>query len=311
MNEVTNEPTNKKQQARDLFFQTELTQTQIAELLDVNRKTIYLWAKEGDWQQAKAAARHMPSILIGQYYAQLGAINQAIQNRVERPYPTREEAEIQRKLTLSIAQTQKRLGTVERVEEMTLFVDHVMKEDQDLARKIMLHASNYIHAGEPGDVVTAILTRHKKDRQEDQAFINNHFTPKQPIDSGSDIPSPLGEGQGGVWDTNEASQTTLKNQANPAPSGDLPADIPKAPMPHPGEQNDETLNNPTQTDNTSRYLGEGQGEASPQPFDELTPWYQHLDNKYNISQDPHVIYRRGVYKITPRSPLWGLGRSLF
>ncbi|HXS37616.1 MAG TPA: hypothetical protein VN721_13010 [Flavipsychrobacter sp.] len=94
--------TMKKQQARDLYFQTDLTQTRIAELLDVDRKTIYLWIKEGAWAEIKRSAKHTPSILAEQYYSQLLAINQMIAAREEQPYPTPQEAETIRKLTLTI-----------------------------------------------------------------------------------------------------------------------------------------------------------------------------------------------------------------
>jgi len=42
-----------------------------------------------------------------------------------------------------------------------------------------------------------------------------------------------------------------------------------------------------------------------------SPWFKYLDEKYKISEDSHIIYRNGIYKIEPQSPFWGIDCSWF
>ncbi len=155
----------KKQQARNLYFQTDLTQTRIAELLDVDRKTIYLWIKEGHWAQIKKSAQHTPSILAEQYYQQLLAINQMIAAREEQPYPTIEEAEIIRKLTLTIKHIKNGQTVGETVEVLMNFIHQITKTDLNLAKEILPHADKYIRAQENPPIIkpTEIEELHEEE----------------------------------------------------------------------------------------------------------------------------------------------------
>ncbi|HXS36745.1 MAG TPA: hypothetical protein VN721_08595 [Flavipsychrobacter sp.] len=134
----------KKQQARNLYFQTELTQTHIAELLDVDRKTIYLWIKEGRWAEIKRSAQQTPSILAEQYYTQLLAINEMIAGREEQPYPTPQEAETIRKLTLTIKHIKDGQTRGETIEVLMNFIHQLTKTDLALAKQILPYADEYI-----------------------------------------------------------------------------------------------------------------------------------------------------------------------
>jgi hypothetical protein len=58
----------KKQQAKHLFLQSELTKSQIAGLLNVSRRSLSYWVKEGDWQRLKDSATHLPAILAENCY---------------------------------------------------------------------------------------------------------------------------------------------------------------------------------------------------------------------------------------------------
>jgi len=161
----------KKQQARNLYFQTELSQTRIAELLDVDRKTIYLWIKEGKWAQIKKSAQHTPSILAEQYYQQLLAINEMIANRTEQPYATTQEADIIRKLTLTIKHIKNGQTVGETVEVLMNFIDRITKKDLDLAKQILPYADEYIREQENPPIIKppADLEEHEnEDYKEEQ-----------------------------------------------------------------------------------------------------------------------------------------------
>ncbi|HXS37543.1 MAG TPA: hypothetical protein VN721_12645 [Flavipsychrobacter sp.] len=153
----------KKQQARDLYFQTDLTQTRIAELIDVDRKTIYLWIKEGRWAEIKRSAQYTPSILAEQYYRQLLSINEMIASRTEQPYPTSQEADIIRKLTLTIKNIKNGQTVGETVEVLMNFIHQITKTDLNLAKEILPHADKYIRDQENPPIIKPTETKEAQE----------------------------------------------------------------------------------------------------------------------------------------------------
>jgi DNA-binding XRE family transcriptional regulator len=147
---------NERLQARNLFFGTDLTQQQIADMLNINRKTLYSWISEGGWRQAKYSAAHAPCILVDQYYHQLGALNQRIAERTDQPWPTKEEADIIRKITATIRQIKPKTDrpdfsqTVEVFASLTDTMRYKEKEN-DLLRSLVpimdKHAKSLLDRG--------------------------------------------------------------------------------------------------------------------------------------------------------------------
>ena len=134
-----------QQRAFNFFFQTDLTQQQIADLLDVNRRTLHRWMKEGGWKRAKYAASHAPSVLIEQYYEQLGQMNLKIAARTEQPYPTKEESETIRRITATIKQMRSGHATcAESVEVFMGFTEKLRKKDMALLADVLPHITQYI-----------------------------------------------------------------------------------------------------------------------------------------------------------------------
>ena len=134
-----------QQRAFNFFFQTDLTQQQIADLLDVNRRTLHRWMKEGGWKRAKYAASHAPGVLIEQYYEQLGQMNLKIAQRTEQPYPTKEESETIRRITATIKQMRSGHATcAESVEVFMGFTEKLRKKDMALLADVLPHITQYI-----------------------------------------------------------------------------------------------------------------------------------------------------------------------
>ncbi|HXS38402.1 MAG TPA: hypothetical protein VN721_16995 [Flavipsychrobacter sp.] len=156
----------KKQQARNLYFQTDLTQTSIAELLDIDRKTIYLWIKEGRWAEIRRSAQHTPSILAEQYNNQLLAINQMIAAREEQPYPTPQEAETIRKLTLTIKHIKDGRTQGETIDVLMNFIHQLTKTDLDLAKQILPHADQYIKDYNSNPIIKPKEKAEKREQEE-------------------------------------------------------------------------------------------------------------------------------------------------
>jgi hypothetical protein len=83
--------------------------------------------------------------LAEQYYDQLAAINEAVANREERPYPTKEEAGIIKTLSATIKQIGKRQTLSEVMEVFIDFELEVMRTDKDFAQKMIFYMDKYIH----------------------------------------------------------------------------------------------------------------------------------------------------------------------
>jgi predicted DNA-binding protein YlxM (UPF0122 family) len=132
------------QQAFNLYFQSDLTNNQIADMLNIDRKTLFTWAKEGDWKKAKDTIRHAPSFLVEQYYDQLNEINKAIAQRTERPYPTKEEATIIKTISATIKQIGVRQSASEAMDVFIDFGLEVCRYDPAFHREMMRHMDKYI-----------------------------------------------------------------------------------------------------------------------------------------------------------------------
>jgi len=272
---------SKLRQAHDLYFQTDMPQTQIAELLNVNRKTLYLWMKEGNWQQVKRSARHTPSILAEQYYRQLAAINDKIDAREDQPYPTREEAEIIRKLTLTIGRIKTGQTMSEHIETMTRFMEQLKTEAPALVKEILPYTDSFIKkAKQPStqqEVLAELLEEKRLAMQGDNVDIDIP-TPRQLFQNEINLPE-LG--------------TKVEEGSNIQPSVELDAIE---------EQNESEATQPD--------MGHEWG-INPRVDDPESVAAQYLEEKYAISRDPYVYRYRGITVIQPGSPLWGRNRPLW
>ncbi|PQJ11860.1 hypothetical protein CJD36_008685 [Flavipsychrobacter stenotrophus] len=132
----------KKQAARNLFLHSDRTRAEIADLIDINTKTLYLWIKHGRWEQMKTAARQTPASLLQDVYDHIEAVNNKIKAREDR-CPTYQEVEMLRKLFASTKHIQKlNIGTyIEAFTELTSFInDH----DSELGKAVVTLTDKYI-----------------------------------------------------------------------------------------------------------------------------------------------------------------------
>ncbi|HXS37862.1 MAG TPA: hypothetical protein VN721_14250 [Flavipsychrobacter sp.] len=222
----------KKQQARNLYFQSELSQTRIAELLDVDRKTIYLWIKEGRWAEIKKSAQHMPSILAEQYYSQLLAINQMILNREEQ-YPTQQEADIIRKLTLTIKNIKDGQTVGETVEVLMNFIHRLSKTDLALAKQILPHTDKYIRDYANPSILRPIEKEVEETEEEKHADTTPQpESPQQQTTTPQNPPQPNGSLRASKQSL--TTQTGNHDHANTAPPIES---LPEQPSQTPSSQN--------------------------------------------------------------------------
>lgn len=89
--------------ARLLYMAGDTTQKGIAKQVGVSERTIHSWIKQEGWDRLRQAARTAPAIIAENMFSQLVELQNDIANReVGKRYPTMQEAELTRKLCLSI-----------------------------------------------------------------------------------------------------------------------------------------------------------------------------------------------------------------
>ncbi len=136
---------SEERKAQYLFLHTDFTQQEIADLVKVDRKTLYNWIRECNWKRARYIAMYAPPILAEQYYAQLGALNNAIALRTERPYPTKEEADIIRKLTIAVKHVEPKGRAISEDIDVFMELSHeLFRKDRKLAKEIVPHLDAFI-----------------------------------------------------------------------------------------------------------------------------------------------------------------------
>lgn len=131
------------QQARNLYFQTDMTHADIAAIIGVSDQTIYRWIKQNNWKQMKEAAMRAPLAIVEMLYKQLYALNNNICTRDE-PVPTLQESEINRKLINSIDKLKKQASLSENIQVLMGFTGFLNKMDNDLAKKVVTYADQYL-----------------------------------------------------------------------------------------------------------------------------------------------------------------------
>ncbi|PQJ09648.1 hypothetical protein CJD36_017075 [Flavipsychrobacter stenotrophus] len=159
--------TQLKEQARRLFFQSKLTRPQIAAIVGIAPRTLFDWIREGDWKSARNTAANAPALITEHYYNQLNALNATIKERRDRPYPTKDEAEIMRKLSMTIKQIKLRHSVADTTEIFTLFSNYLRKTKPDLLQHMLNSMSSYLYTLRPDP--TKVITNQFEAEQESRA----------------------------------------------------------------------------------------------------------------------------------------------
>src|SRR4051812_13901015 len=109
-----------QQQAREMYFQSNLSKAAIAEKLNVNRRSVHQWSVDGDWDKLKMSARHMPSMLAEKCYYLIGHYIDDLLLRENACSPiTKADADVLTKLTNVVIKLRKGSTISENMETFT------------------------------------------------------------------------------------------------------------------------------------------------------------------------------------------------
>jgi len=139
------EQPEKYRQARDLFFQTDLTQAEIARIIGISTRTLFRWMKQDEWKRIRRAARLAPAALVESYYVQLHDLNSAICSRQPgQRFPTYQEAEINRKMVYSLGKLKGQVAQPENIQMMMSFTSFLYKQNPGLAQQVIEYSNDFL-----------------------------------------------------------------------------------------------------------------------------------------------------------------------
>ena len=128
-----------------MFFQSDMTKTEIAEKLGVSRRTIYQWSVDGNWEKLRQSARNMPVMLAEKVYYLIGHLtDQMLQKDALSPIVTKEEVNMLAKLTNIVGKLRKGSTVSENMETFNYFLERINSKDPELAEMVTPHIAEYI-----------------------------------------------------------------------------------------------------------------------------------------------------------------------
>ncbi len=114
--------TDQKKQALELYVNQSFTQQQIANALGVCVRTVHNWVKQHAWDRLRLATHQAPALIADNFSSQLVELQNNIAAREPgKRFPTTQEMEIMRKLTVCIANTKKTVSLPQVTQMMRMF----------------------------------------------------------------------------------------------------------------------------------------------------------------------------------------------
>jgi transposase-like protein len=118
--------TDQKKQALELYVNQSYTQQQVADAVGVCVRTIQNWFKQHAWNRLRLATHQAPALIADNFSSQLVELQNNIAAREPgKRFPTFQETEIMRKLTVCIANPKKTVSLPQVTQMMRMFPSFV------------------------------------------------------------------------------------------------------------------------------------------------------------------------------------------
>ena len=135
----------KKQQAKELFFQTDLSKTQIANLLGISRRSLHYWVKDEHWDRLRESATQLPALLAEKCYHIFGHLTDQYLSELRATKPiTHKEADTLHKLVITINKLKNRSTLNENIETFSYFLEGLKKQAPELAQQVTPYIDKYL-----------------------------------------------------------------------------------------------------------------------------------------------------------------------
>lgn len=145
---------DQQEKAKNLYFQTDFSNTEIADMLRIPRRTLHYWIRENNWDRQRECAGAMPSFIAENCYRILSRFTEQLlsEERADTPI-TYKEANTLHKLTLTIGKLRTRSTLNESMELFGHFMDSVQARSPQMAQAIMPFVDEFIaHSTVTADV---------------------------------------------------------------------------------------------------------------------------------------------------------------
>ena len=135
----------KKQQAKELFFQTDLSKTQIANLLGISRRSLHYWVKDEHWGRLRESATQLPALLAEKCYHIFGHLTDQYLSELRATKPiSHKEADTLHKLVITIGKLKNRSTLNENIETFSYFLDGLKQQAPEVARQVTPYIDKYL-----------------------------------------------------------------------------------------------------------------------------------------------------------------------
>ena len=224
------------QQAQHLYFQTDLSKSEIASMLGISRRTIHYWAQYNQWERIKKSAAHMPVALAENCYFIMAKLQEDILSEAHSAKPvTSQEVNSLYKLTLTINKLQKRTPLNETLEMGTHFMEFVNQQNPDAADFIKPYIDGYITARAKDQSRNAIsvkikqqapvATKEEEDKEAQLDLEDLRYWAETPVPAGRSFENEHTAPP--VFHQSETPGRAMVNEAAPLPSQKQSIAIPK------------------------------------------------------------------------------------
>jgi hypothetical protein len=140
--------TELQSKARRLYFQTDLTKTEIAQALCIPRRTLHHWIKEQNWEYQKQCATHMPVLIAEKCYHILSNFtDQLLAPDRKDVMVSPAEVSILYRLTTAISKLKSHVTLNQKIEVLAGFADTVNSASPEMAKALAPFIDKYIVAG--------------------------------------------------------------------------------------------------------------------------------------------------------------------
>src|ERR1700733_990212 len=135
------------EQAREMYFQTNMSKTEIATKLGVNRRTVLLWCKQDNWERLRQASNTMPSIIAEKIYYLLDNFLTQCLRDPDWTFATYKDSQTIYLLTSSIKKLKNRKSAInETMETFGALLEGLKKRKPELAEQITPELEEYLSA---------------------------------------------------------------------------------------------------------------------------------------------------------------------
>jgi len=136
---------NKEQEkAKELYFQTNMSKTEIATSVGVNRRTILLWSKQENWDKLRQSSRHLPAIVAEKCYYLLDHFTTGLLQNPDFLSVSFKDAQTIHMLASSIKKLKNGSTVNESMEMFNFFYEGLKKKNPGLAAEVLPEIEEYI-----------------------------------------------------------------------------------------------------------------------------------------------------------------------